>query len=63
MLEHLLQPLDVGSFGPLQKAYGTAVDDAVPFGEAGIPKGNFLPLYIKARARYTKPNIQNAFTA
>ena len=61
---HLLQPLDVGLFSPLQKAYGTAVDDAVCFGTLGIHKGNFLPLFINVRkAAYTKINIQNAFKA
>lgn len=46
---HLLQPLDVEVFGPLQQAYGKAIDDAVCTGVTGIYKGNFFPLYIKAR--------------
>ena len=59
---HLLQPLDVGLFGPLQHAYSKAVDDAMRTGVSGIFKGNFLPLYISARkAAYTMDNILNAW--
>ena len=59
---HLLQPLDVGLFGPLQHAYSKAMDDAMRTGVSGIFKGNFLPIYISARkAAYTVDNILNAW--
>ena len=54
---HLLQPLDVGLFSPLQKAYGreVPVDRLTRFGNVAINKGNFLPLLVKARTKtYTK---------
>lgn len=55
---HLLQPLDVGLFFPLQKAYGKAVDRTTRFSFFTIWKGNFLPLLVEARqATYTKENI------
>ena len=39
---HILQPLDIALFGPLQKCYGCQVeDDLCIFGEA-ISKRNFL---------------------
>jgi len=59
---HLLQPLDVGLFSPLQKAYGQEVDRLTRFGNVAINKGNFLPLLVKARAQtYTKSNILGAW--
>ena len=55
---HLLQPLDVGLFSPLQKAYGKVVDRATRFSFFTIWKGNFLPLLVQARqAAYTEANI------
>ena len=54
----LLQPLDVGLFSPLQKAYGKAVDHITKFSLFTMWKGNFLPLWIEARqATYTNDNI------
>ena len=59
---HILQPLDVGLFGPLQHYYGKAVDDSVWRGIHGIHKGTFLPLYLQARqATYVSPNIITVF--
>jgi len=59
---HLLQPLDVGLFSPLQKAYGIQVDRLVRFGNVAVTKGNFLPMLIIARtATYTKKNILGAW--
>ena len=61
---HLLQPLDVGMFGPLQHYYSTAVDNAIRRGIHGIHKGNFLPLYLEARQEtYNQHNIQIAFSS
>jgi len=59
---HLLQPLDVGLFSPLQKAYGKEVDRLTHFGNVAINKGNFLPILAKARTQaYTKDNILRAW--
>jgi len=61
---HLLQPLDVGLFGPLEHYYSSAVDKAIHRGIHGIYKGNFLPLYLEARQQtYYKNNIQGAFNS
>ena len=46
---HLLQPLDVGLFSPLQKYYGKEVDKLVRFGNVAINKGNLLPMLVNAR--------------
>lgn len=40
---HLLQPLDVGLFGPLQKNYGTLLDNWLEKSGHGIHKGTFYP--------------------
>ena len=59
---HLLQPLDVGLFSPLQKAYGKQVDHLIQFGNVMINKGNFLPMLVAARkATYTPKNILGAW--
>jgi hypothetical protein len=61
---HLLQPLDVGLFGPLQHFYGKAADDYVRNSRAGILKGTFWGFYREARRKaYTKENIKQAFRA
>ena len=43
---HLLQPLDVGLFGPLQRHYSNGLDSFIRKGNAGMNKGEFLPLVI-----------------
>jgi len=59
---HILQPLDVGLFSPLQHYYSKAVDDHVQQGVHGIHKGNFLPIYLQARqATYLPTTITKAF--
>lgn len=40
---HILQPLDVGLFGPLARNYSTALDDWMEAGNDGIRKGTFYP--------------------
>lgn len=61
-ITHLLQPLDVGMFAPLQKFYGQAVDRLIRRGNIGLHKGNFLPLYLEAREKaYISQNIQAAW--
>lgn len=41
---HLLQPLDVGLFGPLQGNYSRLLDDFIERENCGIHKGTFFPL-------------------
>ena len=59
---HLLQPLDVGIFGPLQNFYRHQVDDYSRNTEEGIKKSVFIPLLHKARLDgITRRNIEQAF--
>jgi hypothetical protein len=59
---HLLQPLDVGVFGPLKRAYGKLVEDMMVAGNNHIDKEDFLYLYPSAReAVFTQKNILNGF--
>ena len=59
---HLLQPLDVGLFSPLQKAYTKAASDFVRDTRTGIAKGTFWKLYRQAkRTAFSKENIKGAW--
>lgn len=59
---HLLQPLDVGVFGPLKCAYGKLTEQMIVAGNNHINKEDFLHLYPTARtAVLTKRNICNGF--
>ena len=59
---HLLQPLDVGVFGPLKRAYGKLVEGMMVAGNNHIDKEDFLHLYPPARkAAFTKGNICSGF--
>ena len=59
---HLLQPLDVGLFGPLQKHYGKAVENYHNTTNIGISYHNFLPVYKEARTKtYTEQNVKSVF--
>ena len=61
---HLLQPLDVAVFSPLQYFYGQAVDDFCRHQGGGIHKGVFWPLLKKTRlAAITSDNILAGFRA
>jgi len=40
---HLLQPLDVGLFSPLQRNYSSCLDDLLEGGQRGVNKGVFYP--------------------
>lgn len=61
---HLLQPLDVGCFAVLKRAYGCLVDKQMRCGFNHIDKLDFLAAYPSARAEAYKPaNIQNSFAA
>jgi len=41
---HILQPLDVGLFSLLQRYYSNGLDAFIRNGNAGMNKGEFLPL-------------------
>ncbi|KKA22460.1 Transposase [Rasamsonia emersonii CBS 393.64] len=61
---HLLQPLDVGCFGPLKRAYGGLVESKMRLGFNHIDKLDFLKAYPIARQEVFKAqNIQNGFAA
>ena len=59
---HLLQPLDVGCFSPLKKAYGRQVEDLMRGRISHITKTEFLPCFKAAfNASITKSNILGSF--
>ncbi|ODM22204.1 hypothetical protein SI65_03050 [Aspergillus cristatus] len=59
---HLLQPLDVGIFGPLKRAYGKLVETMMVAGNNHIDKVDFLHLYSPAHDQvFTGKNICNGF--
>jgi hypothetical protein len=59
---HILQPLDVGCFGPLKKAYGKEIEVLMRAGITHITKADFLPAFRAAfKAAMTEKNIQGAF--
>jgi hypothetical protein len=61
---HLLQPLDVGCFAPLKRAYGRFVSDLARCGYNHIDKLDFLADYPRARAEAFKlQTIQTSFAA
>jgi len=59
---HLLQPLDVGVFGPLKRAYGKLLEKRMIAGNNHIDKEDFLSLYPPACAKvFTPDNICKGF--
>jgi hypothetical protein len=61
---YLLQPLDVGCFAPLKKAYGRFVSDLARRGYNHIDKHDFLVDYQRARLEaFQSATIQNSFAA
>ena len=59
---HLLQPLDVGVFGPLKHAYGKLVEAMMRGGNNHIDKTDFLSLYPSACNNvFTRDNIYGGF--
>jgi hypothetical protein len=61
---HLLQPLDVGCFAPLKRAYGRFVSDLARASYNHIDKLDFLAEYPRARIEAFKPQtIQTSFAA
>lgn len=58
---HLLQPLDVGVFGPLKRVYGK-LEGMMAAGNNHIDKEDYLHLYLSAReAVFIQKNICNGF--
>lgn len=59
---HLLQPLDVGCFGPLKRAYGSEVSDLTRQSITHITKMDFLAAFKTAFSKaFTKDNICGSF--
>ncbi|SLM36159.1 conserved hypothetical protein [Lasallia pustulata] len=61
---HLLQPLDVGCFSPLKRAYGHQVEICMQLGRNHIDKLDFLEAFKPARAAaLSSSNICSGFAA
>jgi hypothetical protein len=61
---HLLQPLDVGCFSPLKRAYGNQVAELARQGVFHIDKQDFLQIYLSIRDTVlSEQNIQAGFRA
>ena len=61
---HILQPLDVGIFGPLTKAYKKRVHEHTRFGAVNISKNEFLRFYLDARREaINTQNVKSAWRA
>jgi hypothetical protein len=61
---HLLQPLDVGCFSPLKRAYGRLIEAKARLGFYSIDKLDFLRTYPQAREEvFSIQNIQSGFRA
>ena len=59
---HLLQPLDVGCFGMLKKAYGREIEHLIRCSITHVSKTEFFPAFHNAfQATMTKRNIKPAF--
>ena len=59
---HLLQPLDVGCFGPLKKAYGREIERLMRCSINHISKTEFFPAFYAAhQATITESNIRGGF--
>lgn len=59
---HLLQPFDVGCFGPLKRVYGHEIEDLMRAYVSNTTKTKFLPTFqIAFRATFTEQNIRAGF--
>ncbi len=59
---HILQPLDVGCFGPLKQAYGKQIEDLMRAHQTHITKADFLPAFYAAfQAAITEKTIKGGF--
>jgi hypothetical protein len=45
---HMLQPLDIGCFRPLKKAYGREIEEKMRAGTTHISKEDFFPAFFSA---------------
>jgi DDE superfamily endonuclease len=60
---HMLQPLDVGCFGPLAHYYRTEVEDACVSGLDSVSKFDFIRFYAAAQQRaFTPRNVCSSFS-
>lgn len=61
---HLLQPLDIGCFSPLKRAYGSQIAEFIRLGVNHVDKAEFLPAFKQARFEaFSERNIRSGFTA
>lgn len=59
---HILQPLDVGVFGPLKTAYGRQIEHLMKARITYITKEDFFPAFLEAfNTSITQENIQGGF--
>ena len=59
---HLLQPLDIGCFGPLKTAYGRAIEHLIRCSITHVSKTEFFPAFYAAHAAaMTRSNIDGGF--
>jgi len=59
---HILQPLDVGCFGPLKQAYGRQIEKKMRAGTSHISKEDFFSAFYTAfRESMTEKNIRGGF--
>jgi hypothetical protein len=59
---HLLQPHDVGCFGPLKKAYGRQIENMMRAHILYITKDDFFPAFYAAfKETMTESNVQGGF--
>jgi hypothetical protein len=59
---HILQPLDVGCFSPLKKAYSRQIEHLIRGGQTHIMKEDFFPAFTAAfQESFTISNIQGGF--
>jgi hypothetical protein len=59
---HILQPLDVGCFGPLKQAYGRQIEKKMRAGTNHITKEDFFPAFLAAfQEALTENNTRGGF--
>ena len=59
---HILQPLDVGCFGPLKKSYGRQIEDLMRQQYTHVTKEDFIPAFRAAfQESLTESNVQGGF--
>jgi hypothetical protein len=59
---HLLQPLDIGCFGPLKKAYSREIEHLIRYSITHVSKTEFFPAFYAAfQAAIIESNIRGGF--